>query len=363
MKIAQVAPLIESVPPKLYGGTERVVSYITEELVTQGHEVTLFASGDSITSANLVPCCEKSLRSNPAVRDPIPYYMMMVDKIRRMASSFDVIHFHIDQFQFPVFRTIAHKTLTTLHGRQDLPDLQLLYRAFPEMRLISISDSQRRPIPYANFAGTVYHGLPDDLHRPTFDPRGGYLAFLGRISPEKRLDRAIEIARAAGFPLKIAAKVDAVDVEYFEAKIRPLLHGDDIHFVGEINDREKTKFLGEASALLFPIDWPEPFGMVMIEAMACGTPVLAFDHGSVREVIDEGITGFIVDDVESAVSALPGILALDRRRIRRRFDERFTAASMAQAYVALYERVPAATGRLPASRSDEIRPVHETLVN
>jgi len=363
MKIAQVAPLIESVPPKLYGGTERVVSYVTEELVTQGHDVTLFASGDSITSAKLVPCCEKSLRSNPAVRDPIPYYMMMVDKIRRMASTFDVIHFHIDQFQFPVFRTIAHKTLTTLHGRQDLPDLQLLYRAFPEMSLVSISDSQRGPIPYANFAGTVYHGLPDDLHRPTFNPRGGYLAFLGRISPEKRLDRAIDIARAVGFPLKIAAKVDAVDVEYFEATIKPLLNGDDVDFVGEINDREKTKFLGEASALLFPIDWPEPFGMVMIEAMACGTPVLAFERGSVREVVDEGITGFIVDDVESAIAALPSVLALDRKRIRQQFDARFTAASMAQAYVALYARAFTVTGRLPASRSDDISPVHETLVN
>ncbi|HET6389770.1 glycosyltransferase family 4 protein [Hyphomicrobium sp.] len=363
MKIAQVAPLIESVPPKLYGGTERVVSYLTEALVKQGHDVTLFASGDSITSANLVPCCEQSLRSNPAVRDPIPYYMMMVDKIRRMASSFDVIHFHIDQFQFPVFRTIAHKTLTTLHGRQDLPDLQLLYRAFPEMNLVSISDSQREPIPYATFAGTVYHGLPHDLHRPTFNPRGGYLAFLGRISPEKRLDRAIEIARAAGFPLKIAAKVDAVDVEYFETTIKPLLHGDDVHFVGEISDREKGKFLGEASALLFPIDWPEPFGMVMIEAMACGTPVLAFDKGSVREVIDEGVTGFIVDSVENAIATLPNVLALDRVRIRERFDERFTADQMAKAYVALYSRAFAGANRLPLARAEEISSVRETLVN
>jgi len=363
MKIAQVAPLIESVPPKLYGGTERVVSYLTEALVDQGHDVTLFASGDSITSANLVPCCEQSLRSNPAVRDPIPYYMMMIDKIRRMASSFDVIHFHIDQFQFPVFRTIAHKTLTTLHGRQDLPDLQLLYRAFPEMNLVSISDSQRDPIRYATFAGTVYHGLPQDLHRPTFNPRGGYLAFLGRISPEKRLDRAIEIARATGFPLKIAAKVDAVDVEYFETTIKPLLHGDDIQFVGEISDREKGKFLGEASALLFPIDWPEPFGMVMIEAMACGTPVLAFDKGSVREVIDEGVTGFIVDSVERAIATLPNVLALDRVRIRERFDERFTAAQMAKAYVALYSRASAGASRVPLARTEEITSVRETLVN
>jgi glycosyltransferase involved in cell wall biosynthesis len=363
MKIAQVAPLIESVPPKLYGGTERVVSYLTEELVAQGHDVTLFAAGDSVTSANLVPCCERSLRSNPEVRDPIPYYMMMIDRIRRVAPSFDVIHFHIDQFQFPLFRTIAHKTLTTLHGRQDLPDLQLLYQAFAELKLVSISDSQRAPIPYANFAGTVYHGIPQDLYRPTFSPRGGYLAFIGRISPEKRLDRAIEIARAVGYPLKVAAKVDAVDVEYFETVIEPLLQGDDVDFIGEIGDGDKARFLGEASALLFPIDWPEPFGMVMIEAMACGTPVLAFDHGSVREVIDDGVTGFVVDDVESAIAMLPSVLALDRVGVRQQFDERFTATSMAKAYVDLYARASATTGRVHASRSGEINSVRETLVN
>jgi glycosyltransferase involved in cell wall biosynthesis len=362
MKIAQVAPLIESVPPKFYGGTERVVSYLTEELVAQGHDVTLFASGDSITSARLVPCCEQALRSNPAVRDPIPYYMMMLDQVRRMASSFDVVHFHIDQFHFPIFRTIARKTLTTLHGRQDLPDLQHLYQAFLEMSVVSISDAQRDPIPFANFAGTVYHGLPQNLHRPTFEPRGGYLAFLGRISPEKRLDRAIEIARAVGFPLKIAAKVDAVDVEYFEEKIKPLLKGDDIQFVGEIGDRDKTQFLGEASALLFPIDWPEPFGMVMIEAMACGTPVLAFDHGSVREVVDEGITGFIVDSVESGIATIPRLLALDRSRVRRQFDERFTAASMAKSYVALYARAFAATPRVGV-RTEDVISARESLVN
>lgn len=364
MKIAQVAPLIESVPPKLYGGTERVVSYLTEELVSQGHDVTLFASGDSITDANLIACCETSLRSNPKVRDPLPYYMIMIDKIRRIASSFDVIHFHIDQFQFPLFRTIAHKTLTTLHGRQDLPDLQLLYRAFPEMGLVSISDSQRTPIPFANFAGTIYHGLPQDLYQPTFNPRGGYLAFIGRISPEKRLDRAIEIARAVGFPLKVAAKVDAVDVEYFDRVIKPLLVGDDVQFIGEIGDGDKARFLGEASALLFPIDWPEPFGMVLIEAMACGTPILAFDHGSVREVIDEGVTGYIVDDVQSAVAALPSVLALDRVRVREQFDERFTAAMMAKNYVALYERALTSQARaLPASRSGDVAVVQETLVN
>jgi len=363
MKIAQVAPLIESVPPKLYGGTERVVSYLTEELVAQGHDVTLFASGDSITAANLEPCCERSLRSDPNVLDPIPYYMMMIDKVRRMASSFDVIHFHIDQFQFPLFRNIAHKTLTTLHGRQDLPDLQMLYRAFPEMGLVSISDSQRAPIPYAHFAGTVYHGLPANLYAPTFNPRGGYLAFIGRISPEKRLDRAIEIARAVGFPLKVAAKVDAVDVKYFEQVIKPLLQGDDVQFIGEIGDGDKAKFLGEASALLFPIDWPEPFGMVMIEAMACGTPILAFDHGSVREVIDEGVTGFIVNDVQSAISVLPSVLSLDRGRVRQQFNERFTAESMAQGYVDLYARAFTSTGRLLAARGDDAAVIRETLVN
>jgi len=366
MKIAQIAPLIESVPPRLYGGTERVVSYLTEELVAQGHDVTLFASGDSVTSANLVPCCAEALRLNPSVRDPIPYYMIMLDRVRRMATQFDILHFHIDQFHFPIFRSIARKTLTTLHGRQDLPDLQKLYRAFPEMNVVSISDAQRTPVPFASFAGTVYHGLPRDLHRPTAVPHGGYLAFLGRISPEKRLDRAIEIARAVGFPLRIAAKVDAVDREYFEATIKPLLVGDDIQFIGEINDQQKTKFLGEASALLFPIDWPEPFGMVMIEAMACGTPVLAFDAGSVREVIDEGITGFVVNSVENAIAKIPDLLSLDRQRVRRQFDERFTATRMAKSYVSLYAR---AFGSVSAGRtslpqiSDELDSPRETAVN
>jgi glycosyltransferase involved in cell wall biosynthesis len=364
MKIAQVGPLIESVPPKFYGGTERVVSYLTEELVAQGHDVTLFASGDSITSANLVLCCERSLRSSPGFRDPIPYYMIMLDRVRRMASSFDVVHFHIDQFHFPIFRTKAHKTLTTLHGRQDLPDLQKLYAAFPEMSLVSISDAQREPIPFANFAGTVHHGLPRNLLKPTFDPRGGYFAFLGRISPEKRVDRAIEIARAVGFRLKIAAKVDAVDVEYFESTIKPLLVGDDVEFVGEIGDCDKSAFLGEAAALMFPIDWPEPFGMVMIEAMACGTPILAFDCGSVREVIEEGVTGFIVDSTESAIAAVPQLLALDRRDIRRRFEERFSSTAMANAYVALYERALAASAPRPTLvRAEGSMPAAEALVN
>jgi glycosyltransferase involved in cell wall biosynthesis len=317
---------MESVPPRFYGGTERIASYLTEELVAQGHDVTLFASGDSITAAKLVPCCTQALRLNKAVRDPIPYYMLMLDKVRRRAFEFDIVHFHMDQFHFPIFRDVAHRTITTLHGRQDLPDMLPLYAGFPEMQLVSISNAQREPIPDASYVATVYHGLPQDLLTPTLRPRGGYLAFVGRISPEKRVDRAIRIARAVGIPLKIAAKVDRVDVEYFKAEIEPLLAGPGVEFIGEIDERRKPGFLGEARGLLFPIDWPEPFGLVMIEAMACGTPVLAFRNGSVDEVIDEGVTGYIVESEEEAVCKVGALLALDRGRVRRRFDERFTAA-------------------------------------
>src|SRR3984893_15681028 len=276
MKIAQIAPLMESVPPRLYGGSERIASYLTDELVRAGHEVTLFASGDSVSSARLVPCVPMALRLDANVRDPIPYYMLMLDRVRELVDEFDILHFHIDQFHFPVFKPIAHRTVTTLHGRQDLPDLRLLYAGFDDMPLVSISNAQRHPVPHANFAGTVYHGLPLDLHAPTYQLQGGYLPFLGRIAPEKRPDRAIAIARAAGIPLKIAAKIDKVDEAYFRTEILPLIEGPDVEFIGEINEHEKTKFLGEAAALLFPVDWPEPFGLVMIEAMACGTPVLAF---------------------------------------------------------------------------------------
>jgi glycosyltransferase involved in cell wall biosynthesis len=346
MKIAQVAPLMESVPPRFYGGTERIASYLTEELVAQGHDVTLFASGDSITAAKLVPCCAQALRLNKAVRDPIPYYMLMLDKVRRHALEFDIIHFHMDQFHFPIFRDIAHRTITTLHGRQDLPDMFPLYAGFPDMRLVSISNAQRKPIPDASFAATVYHGLPRDLLSPTLKPRGGYLAFIGRISPEKRVDRAIRIARAVGIPLKIAAKVDRVDLEYFKAEIEPMLDGPDVEFIGEIDERRKPAFLGEARALLFPIDWPEPFGLVMIEAMACGTPVMAFRNGSVPEVIDEGVTGFVVDDEDQAMRKLGALLALDRGRVRRRFEERFTAQRMAADYLKIYKSlVPVAAER------------------
>lgn len=339
MRIAQIAPLMESVPPRLYGGTERIVSWLTEELVRQGHDVTLFASGDSITAADLVPCTAEAIRLSDTMRDYLPHTLMMADRVYRLADAFDVLHFHVDMFHFPLFRATPDKVLTTLHGRQDIPDLWPFYRAFPEMPLVSISDAQRAPIPDANFAGTVLHGLPVDLHRPSYDPRGGYLAFLGRISAEKRPDRAIRIAGALGIPLKIAAKVDDVDRAYFEAVIRPLLHdGGAVEFIGEVDERAKTRFLGEARALLFPIDWPEPFGLVMIEAMACGTPVLAFRHGSVPEVVEDGVTGRIVGSVEEAIAAVPQVMAMDRRKVRRRFEERFTAERMARDYVALYAR-------------------------
>jgi glycosyltransferase involved in cell wall biosynthesis len=347
MRIAQVAPLMESVPPRLYGGTERIVSYLTEELVQLGHDVTLFASGDSVTAADLVACAPVALRLEPKVRDPIPYHMLMLDRVRARASKFDIIHFHIDQFHFPIFRPMAGRTVTTLHGRQDLPDLKPLYLGFNDMPLVSISDAQRGPVANANFMTTVLHGIPTSMHPLVTHPRGGYVAFLGRIAPEKRPDRAIAIARALGIPLKIAAKVDRVDQAYFQETILPLLDGPGVKFVGEINERQKSEFLGEASALLFPIEWPEPFGLVMIEAMACGTPVLAFRTGSVPEIIDQGVTGLIVDSVEEAVAAMPRVLSLDRSAVRRRFEERFSATRMAQDYVSVYENL---LHRLPDKR-------------
>jgi glycosyltransferase involved in cell wall biosynthesis len=339
MKIAQIAPLFESVPPRLYGGTERVVSYLTEELVRQGHTVTLFASGDSMTSAELVACCPRSLRLDPNIRDHTPHFMTMLDRVRQRAHEFDVLHFHIDYFQFPIFR--GWPVVTTLHGRQDLADHMHFYRHFSDMPLVSISNAQRTPLPRGNFAATVYHGLPTDLLKPSVNPTGGYVAFLGRISPEKRPDRAIAIARAAGIPLKIAAKVDKVDENYFRDVMAPLLRGPGVEFVGEIGEHAKSEFLGQAHALLFPIDWPEPFGLVMIEAMACGTPVVAFDCGSVPEVIDDGVTGRIVSTVEEAAQAMPNVLTLDRAIIRRRFEERFSATRMAWDYVKLYRQLAA----------------------
>ena len=338
MKIAQVAPLIERVPPRLYGGTERIVSYLTEELVRLGHDVTLFASGDSITSAELVRCCTRALRLDPTVRDTIPYLTLMIDKVRERAKEFDVVHFHIDFFHFPLFRSLATQTLTTLHGRQDLGDLKPFYSRFGEMPLISISNDQRKPLPHANFVATIHHGIPPDLLRPSFEP-GRYLAFLGRISPEKRPDRAIRIARAAGIPPKLAAKIDTVDEDYFRKEILPLINVPGVEFIGEINEQEKTNFLGEAGALLFPVDWPEPFGLVMIEAMACGTPVLAFRCGSIPEVIEDGVTGKVVGSEAEAIAALPAILAYDRRAVRQRFEDRFTSTRMAKDYLATYRRL------------------------
>ena len=343
MKIAQIAPLIESVPPRLYGGTERIVSYVTEELVALGHDVTLFASGNSITAANLVPCVPKALRLDASVRDTIPYYMLMLDRVRQRADEFDILHFHIDQFHFPLFRNIAGRTVTTLHGRQDLPICTRSMRALTTCRWSRSRTPSARPVPNINFAGTVLHGIPVSLHRAAGEAHGGYLAFLGRISPEKRPDRAIAIARALGIPLKIAAKVDHVDEVYFRTQIEPLLAGGGVEFIGEINDQQKSQFLGGAQALLFPIDWPEPFGLAMIEAMACGTPVLAFRCGSVPEIIENGLTGAIVDSMEEAIAALPLVIALDRRKVRQRFEQRFSATRMAKDYVRVYHKLLAST--------------------
>jgi len=336
MRIAQIAPLAEAVPPRLYGGTERIVSYLTEELVREGHEVTLFASADSHTRAKLVPCVPRALRLDSGVQSQLPHTLLMLEQVRRRAHEFDILHFHIDLLQAPLFRDIGARTLTTLHGRLDLPELAPFYREFHELPFVSISNDQRRPMPPVNWVGTVYHGLPTDLLR--FSPSGGegYLAFLGRISPEKRPDRAIEIARLAGLPLKIAAKVDPADRVYFEQRIRPMLEDPLIDFIGEIGEARKSEFLGNARALLFPIDWPEPFGLVMIEAMACGTPVIAFDQGSVPEVLEEGVTGFLVDSVESAAAAVLRLGEIDRRQVRKRFEERFSAQRMACDYLEIY---------------------------
>ncbi len=338
MRIAQVAPLHEAVPPKLYGGTERVVHYLTEELVRQGHEVTLFASQDSKTSARLVPCCERALRLNPSCRDRLAHHVLMLEKVAQMAEDFDIIHFHIDYIHFPLMRRLKVSHVTTLHGRLDIPDLYPLYREFAEMPVVSISNAQRAPLPFVNWVGTVYHGLPKDLYRFYARP-GRYLAFLGRISPEKRPDRAIEIAEKAGMKLLIAAKVDEADRAYYEEVIKPLLKSPWVEFIGEIGDDEKNEFLGKAYALLFPIDWPEPFGLVMIEAMACGTPVIAWRCGSVPEVIEDGVNGFIVESIEEAVQAVEKVAGLKRLLCRKTFERRFSAERMARDYLRVYEKV------------------------
>jgi glycosyltransferase involved in cell wall biosynthesis len=338
LKIAQVAPLFESVPPKYYGGTERVVSYLTEELVRQGHEVTLFASGDSVTKAHLIAPCRRSLRLDKNCVDQLAHHILMLEMVFKQAHRFDIIHFHIDYLHFPLSRRHNIPHVTTLHGRLDIPDLVPLYREFGEMPVVSISNSQREPLPWLNWRGTVYHGLPEDLY--TFrEEHGKYLAFLGRIAPEKRVDRAIEIAKRTGIPLKIAAKVDKVDKEYFETVVQPLLRDPLIEYLGEIGDGEKNEFLGNAYALLFPIDWPEPFGLVMIEAMACGTPVIAYRRGSVPEVLEEGVTGFIVQGLEDAVEAVYKVRNINRRRCREVFEERFSATRMTRDYLNIYKQL------------------------
>ncbi|HEU0217057.1 MAG TPA: glycosyltransferase family 4 protein [Stellaceae bacterium] len=335
MKIAQVAPLMEAVPPKLYGGTERIVSYLTDQLAELGHEVTLFASGDSVTRATLESVWPCALRLDRAIRDYLAPHIVMLEQVARRADEFDIIHLHLDYLGYPILRRAATPFLATLHGRLDLPELSPLYATFDDVPVVSISNSQREPLPHAPYVATVPHGIPARLLLLGFGA-GGYLAFLGRISPEKAPDAAIRIAAAAGMPLKIAAKVDNVDRQYFAEHIEPMLGAAHVEFIGEIGDADKSEFLGNAAGLLFPIAWREPFGLAMIEAMACGTPVVAFRNGSVPEVIDEGVTGFIVDDEEAAAHAARQLRGLDRARIRRVFEERFTARRMAEDYVTIY---------------------------
>jgi glycosyltransferase involved in cell wall biosynthesis len=335
MRIAQVAPMFESVPPSGYGGTERVVSYLTESLVEMGHEVTLFASGDSVTSAKLVAVCERSMRGHRDNTDWTAWHMLMLDRVFASASEFDVIHLHVDYLHYPMARRCATPCLTTLHGRLDLPHVRPIHRYFHELPLVAISNHQRRHLPDAHFVATVHHGLPTDLYGFTAEPQG-YFAFVGRISREKRLDRAIEIATACDTPLLVAAKVDPADRTYYESEIQPLLGNPLVRFVGEVDDAGKNSLLGGAKALLFPIDWPEPFGLVVIESLACGTPVIAYPHGSVRELLDHQVTGHIVSDQRAAIDAARNINRIDRRRCRQIFDERFSAKVMAGRYLAVY---------------------------
>jgi glycosyltransferase involved in cell wall biosynthesis len=338
MRIAQVAPLFERVPPVFYGGTERVVAHLTDELVRLGHEVTLFATGDSVTAARLVPACPHGLRLDRECREPLAWHLSMMERVAAAAHGFDIVHFHTDQLHLPVARRLSTAHVTTVHGRLDLPELTSLFREFSDVPLISISDAQRAPVPHANWIATVQHGLPPEM----FGFRSGsgrYLAFLGRLSPEKRVDRAIAIATTLKCPLKIAAKIDDAASDYFQREIRPLLDHPLVEFIGEIGDAEKNSFLGEAKALLFPIDWSEPFGLVMIEALACGTPIVAFNSGSVPEVIEDGRTGFIVETLDAAIEATARIETLDRRVCRQVFEQRFTTRQMAERYVASYASV------------------------
>jgi glycosyltransferase involved in cell wall biosynthesis len=335
MHIAQIAPLTEAIPPKLYGGTERVVSWLTEELLALGHEVTLYASGDSTTAARLEAVWPRALRLDGAVRDPNALHMMMLERVYRRAGEFDFLHFHLDYYPFSLFSRQPTPFVTTLHGRLDLPEHQPVFETFRAMPVVSISNAQRRPVPRANWVRTVHHGLPIDLLRPQ-PVRPSYFAFLGRIAPEKGVDRAIRIAQHCGVPLKVAAKVDRADQDYYDEQIAPMLRAQNIEYVGEITDRDKSQFLSGAVALLVPIDWPEPFGLVMIEAMACGTPVIAFNRGSVPEIIDDDVTGFIVEDQTGAIGAVDRLAQLSREKIRQRFEQRFTARRMAQDYLSVY---------------------------
>jgi glycosyltransferase involved in cell wall biosynthesis len=337
MRIAQISPLMESVPPKFYGGTERIVHYLTEELVRQGHAVTLFASGGSRTKAKLVSGAPQALRLGQ-IRDPWPYNVLQLEQVRQRLDDFDILHFHTDHIHFPMLRGFSTPAVTTMHGRLDAPELQPLFREFADAPLVSISANQRKPLS-AKFVANVPHGLPHDIYPFSRSANGGYLAFLGRICADKGPVIAIEIARRTGHKLKIAAKVDKADEDYFEQVVRPLLAQPHVEFIGEIGENEKGAFLGGAKALLFPIDWPEPFGLVMIESMACGTPVIAMRRGSVPEVVEHGVSGFIVDNQEEAVAAVSTIDGLDRARVRRCFDERFTAEIMARNYIELYERL------------------------
>lgn len=351
MRIAQIAPLYEAVPPKLYGGTERVVSYLTEALVELGHDVTLFASGDSMTSATLAAAWPRALRLDPTIRDPLAPHMLLLEKVRRVAADFDILHFHLDYLPFSLFADAATPSLTTLHGRLDLPELQPVFNTFAGAHVASISRSQRAPLPQARWIDTVYHGLPERLLTPQPHCQPEYLAFLGRICPEKRVDTAIKIAAMSGLPLKIAAKVDKADQDYFKQEIEPLLTQAHVEFVGEIDEARKSEFLSRAKALLFPIDWCEPFGLVMIEAMACGTPVIAFNRGSVPEVIDHAVTGYIVEDVQGAVAALEHLDELSRDEIRAQFERRFTSKTMAMNYVKCYETLLEQAAGQPQLRS------------
>lgn len=337
MRIAQIAPLHEAVPPKLYGGTERVVSYLTEALVEQGHDVTLFASGDSQTSAKLEAFWPQALRLGPAISDTIAPHMLLLEEVRRRADEFDILHFHIDYYPFALFSRQAVPFVTTMHGRLDLPELQPIFSTFSNVPVVSISNSQRIPLSQANWIKTVYHGLPDTLLTPRSDVKSDYLAFLGRVSPEKCLDMAIRIAQKAHMLLKVAAKLDKADRVYYEEVIKPLMTLPHVEYIGEISEADKAAFLGDAHALLFPIDWPEPFGLVMIEAMACGTPVIAFKRGSVPEIIENDISGFVVEDEISAVAAVERVFNVPRTTVRKAFEARFTAKIMAKNYAAVYE--------------------------